>query len=125
MDTIFLTDLRVRAVVGIWEWERRMPQTISIDLEMAADVGNAAKSDRIEATLDYKAVAKRVTGFVEESGFHLVETLAERIAEVVTDEFAVPWVRVTVRKPFAVRGSRDVGVRIERGDRDRESAKRG
>ena len=122
MDIIFLTDLRVRAVVGIWEWERRMPQIISIDLEMAADVRSAAESDRIEGTLDYKAVAKRVTTFVEESGFHLVETLAERVAELITGEFGVRWVKVAVHKPVAVRGTRDVGVCIERGDRSDEPA---
>lgn len=117
MDTIFLKDLRVKAVVGIWEWERRMPQVISIDLEMAADVRRAAERDHIDATLDYKAVTKRVARFVEESRFQLIETLAERIAEIITGEFSVPWVRVAVHKPFAIRGSRDVGISIERGTR--------
>ncbi len=118
MDTIFLNDLRVRTVVGIWEWERRIHQIVSIDLEMAADVRAAAARDHIDATLNYKAVAKRVTQFVEESRFQLVETLAERIAGIVTEEFGVRWVRVAVRKPFAVRGSRDVGISIERGQRE-------
>ena len=117
MDTIFLKDLRVTTVVGIWEWERRMPQVISIDLEMAADIRSAAERDHIDATLDYKAVSKRIVSFVEESRFQLVETLAERIAEIITREFAVPWVRVAVHKPFAIRGSRDVGICIERGSR--------
>jgi dihydroneopterin aldolase len=115
MDTVFVNDLRVRTVVGIWEWEKRMEQVVSIDLEMAADIGRAAKRDQIDATLDYKAVSKRVTQFVGKSRFQLVETLAEQVAGVVMSEFHVPWVKVTVRKPFAVRGSRDVGVRIERG----------
>lgn len=117
MDTIFLKDLRVKAVVGIWEWERRMPQVISIDIEMAADIRRAAERDHIDATLDYKAVSKRVARFVEESQFQLIETLAERIAEIVTGEFRVPWVKVAVHKPFAIRGSRDVGICIERGAR--------
>jgi dihydroneopterin aldolase len=117
MDTIFLKDLRVRTIVGIWEWERRMPQTISIDLEFAADIRHAAKHDRIEETLDYKAVAKRVKGVVESSSFNLVETLAEHIAEIITADFAVPWVRVAVHKPWAIRGARDVGVTVERGSR--------
>ncbi|MCC7259141.1 MAG: dihydroneopterin aldolase [Gammaproteobacteria bacterium] len=117
MDTIFLNDLRIRTIVGVWEWERRIPQVVSIDLEMAADVRRAAERDHIDATLDYKAVAKRVTRFVEESRFQLVETLAERVAGIVTEEFSVRWVRVAVRKPFAVRGSRDVGICIERGNR--------
>ena len=117
MDTIFLKDLRVRTIVGIWEWERRMPQTISIDLEMAANIRHAAQHDRIDETLDYKAVTRRVTGFVEGSSFQLVETLAERIAEIITTDFAVPWVKVAVHKPWAIRGARDVGVVIERGSR--------
>jgi dihydroneopterin aldolase len=117
MDTIFLKDIRVRAIVGIWEWERRMPQDISIDLEMAADIRAAAERDHIDATLDYKAVSKRVVEFVEGSAFQLVETLAERIAGIITTEFAVPWVKVVVHKPFAIRGSRDVGICIERGNR--------
>jgi dihydroneopterin aldolase len=115
-DIIFLRELRVRAIVGIWEWERRMPQDIVIDLEMAADIRAAAEKDHIDATLDYKAVSRRVTEFVQESGFQLVETLAERVAEVVMTEFSVPWVRVAVHKPFAIRSSRDVGIVIERGD---------
>jgi dihydroneopterin aldolase len=117
MDTIFVKDLRVKAIVGIWEWERRMPQVISIDLEMAADIRRASERDHIEATLDYKAVSKKVAKLVEDSGFQLIETLAERIAELVIGEFAVPWVKVAVHKPFAIRGSRDVGVCIERGMR--------
>jgi dihydroneopterin aldolase len=117
MDTIFLKDLRVTAIVGIWEWERRMPQVISIDLEMAGDAQRAAARDHIDATLNYKAVSKRVTSYVEQAGCQLIETLAERIAEIVMAEFAVPWIRVTVHKPHAVRGSRDVGVMIERGAR--------
>jgi dihydroneopterin aldolase len=117
MDTIFLKDLRVKTTIGIWEWEQRMPQVVSIDLEVATDVGRAAQSDRIEDTLNYKALAQRVVEFAADSKFQLVETLAERVAEVITREFAVPWVRVAVHKPFAIRGSRDVGVRIERGNR--------
>lgn len=114
MDKIFVNDLRVRTIVGIWEWERRLPQIVSIDLEMGADIRRAAARDNIDATLDYKRVAKRVSAFVAESRFQLVETMAERIAGLVLDEFSVPTVKVTVRKPFAVRGSRDVGISIER-----------
>lgn len=117
MDTIFLTDLRVETVVGIWDWERAVPQTVSIDLEMAADVAAAAAQDHIDATLDYKAVTKRIVAFVEASRFQLIETMAEGIAEILISEFQVPWVRVTVHKPYAIRGSRDVGLVIERGSR--------
>ena len=117
MDTIFLKDLRVTTVVGIWEWERRMPQTVSIDLEMAADIRRAAASDTIDATLDYKSVSRRVASFVQESRFNLIETMAEGIAGIITDEFGVPWVRVQVHKPWAIRGARDVGIMVERGER--------
>lgn len=115
MDKIFITDLRVDAIVGIWDWERAMTQSVRIDLEMAWDIRPAAKSDDIESTLDYRAVAKRVAAFVEESRFKLIETMAEAVAELVQKEFGVTWLCVCIRKPAAVRGSRDVGVRIERG----------
>ncbi len=115
MDKIFVTDLRVDAIVGIWDWERAMTQSVSIDLEMAWDIGPAAQTDDIESTLDYRAVAKRVATFVGESRFKLIETMAEAIAELIQKEFAVTWLCVSIRKPSAVRGSRDVGVRIERG----------
>jgi len=116
-DTIFVTDLRIEAVVGIWDWERALPQTISIDLEMASDIRPAAASDTIDATLDYRAVSKRITVFVQESKFQLIETMAEQVAALIREEFGVPWVRVSVHKPWAVRGSRDVGITIERGER--------
>lgn len=113
-DTIFLHDLRVETVVGIWDWERKIRQTVSIDLELGADIRRAAGSDSIDDTLNYKAVAKRVQQFVGDSRFQLVETLAEKVAALILDEFAVPWVRVRVNKPGAIRGARDVGVRIQR-----------
>ena len=118
MDTIFLHGLTVDAVIGIWEWERRIRQKIVIDLDMGADIRKAAASDKVEDTLNYKAVAKRVIDIAENGGFELVETLAERIAEACRDEFGMPWVRVRVNKPGAIRGSRDVGVLIERGNRE-------
>ena len=115
MDRIFLRDLRVETIIGIFDWERETPQTVSIDLEMATDVARAAQSDDIADALDYKAVAKRLIAFVGESRFQLVETLAERIAAILREEFGVPWVRVTVNKGGAVRGASGVGVVIERG----------
>lgn len=118
MDTVFITDLRIQTLIGIYGWERQIRQTISLDLEMGTDIRAAAATDAIEDTLNYKAVAKRLIAFVEASDFQLVETLAERIADIVLDEFNVPWLRLTVHKPGAVRGSRDVGVIIERGTRD-------
>jgi len=118
MDTVFISDLRIDTLIGIYDWERRVRQTISLDLEMGADIRKAAATDAIEDTLNYKAVAKRLIDFVGNSEYQLVETLAEEIAAIVLHEFAVPWLKLTVHKPGAVRGSRDVGVMIERGSRE-------
>lgn len=117
IDIIYVRDLRVDAVIGVYEWERRIKQTVCLDLEMAADIRQAAASDAIEDTLNYKAVAERVASYVAESGFQLIETLAERVAAILLDEFAISWVKVRVGKPGAVQGSREVGVVIERGNR--------
>ena len=117
MDTIFLHDLKIDTVIGIWDWERRIRQTVVIDLDMAADIRKAAASDGVEDTLNYKEVAKRIQQFVSESEFQLVEAMAERIAEIIQGEFGVPWVSVRVCKPGAIRGAGNVGVRIERGER--------
>lgn len=114
MDIIFLHDLKVDCVIGVFDWERRIRQTLHIDLDMAADIKRAAATDRVEDTLDYKAVAKRIMGFVGDSQFQLVETLAERIAALVLAEFKVSWVRVRVNKKGAVRNANGVGVIIER-----------
>jgi dihydroneopterin aldolase len=118
MDTIFLTGLTTECIIGIWDWERKVRQKIVIDLEMAADVRRAAATDAIEDTLDYKRVAKRLLQFVGDSQFQLVETLTERIAEIAIREFGVSWVRVRLNKQGAIRGSRDVGVQIERRRED-------
>ncbi len=117
MDKIFLNELKIDTIIGIWEWERRIRQTVVIDLEMSADIAKAAATDEVADTLNYKLVAKRLQDFVAGSSFQLVETLAERIAGIVRDEFDVAWVKVRVNKPGAIRGSKDVGVLIERGDR--------
>ena len=115
MDKIFLHELKVETIIGIWEWERKIRQTVVIDLEMSADIARAAATDDVADTLNYKSVAKRLQQFIGDSSFQLVETLAERIAGIVRDEFDVAWVKVTVHKPGAIRGSRDVGIIIERG----------
>ena len=118
MDIVYIQGLEVKTVIGIYDWERKVRQTVCIDLEMAKDIRKAARSDAIEHALDYKAVSKRLIAFVEESEFLLIETLAERIAEMVREEFAVPWLRLRLGKPGAVTGTRDVGVIIERGSRE-------
>lgn len=114
MDIVFIRDLRIDTIIGIYEWEREVRQTVAFDLEMGADIARAAASDAIEETLDYKAVSKRLVEFVRESRFQLVETLAERCAAIVIEEFGVPWVRLTLNKVGAVSAARDVGVTIER-----------
>lgn len=116
-DIVFIEDLRIETVIGIYDWEKEIRQVISLDLEMSNDNIRAAASDAIEDTLDYKAVAKRLIGFVGGGQFQLVETLAERCAEIILEEFAVGWVRIKASKPGAVRGSAAVGVIIERGQR--------
>ncbi|MGD2052745.1 MAG: dihydroneopterin aldolase [Gammaproteobacteria bacterium] len=117
MDIVYIADLRIETVIGIYDWEREIRQVINIDLEMAADNRKAAATESIEDALNYKAVAKRLIQFVEASEFQLVETLAERIAEIVLEEFGVDWLRLKLGKPGAVTGSREVGVIIERGEK--------
>ena len=118
MDRIYLEDLRVEAVIGIWEWERRVRQTVSLDLEMATDVRRAAATDDIEDALNYRSIAKRLSETVESSQFKLVETLAETLARIVVTEFGVPWLKLSVSKPGAIQGSRNVGIVIERSTED-------
>lgn len=114
MDHIFITALAAETIIGIHDWEREVRQRIEVDLEMWVDLAAAAKSDAIEDTLNYRAVAKRVLAFVQESRFRLVEALGGEVARIVLEEFQVARVRVTVHKPGAVRHSKDVGVVIER-----------
>lgn len=117
MDIVYISDLKVNTVIGIFDWERRIRQTVSLDLDMGADIRRAATSDHIDDALDYKTIGKRIIAFVEQSEFQLVETLAEKVAELVLNEFGVPWLKLRVSKPGALRGARDVGVIIERGER--------
>ena len=114
MDKIFIHALKTEVIVGIFDWERQVKQSVLIDIEFSADVRRAALSDSIEDTLNYKGVAKRVLAFVEATSFHLVETLAEHIAMLIVEEFGVAWVQIALSKPGAIRGSRDVGVKLER-----------
>jgi len=117
-DRIFLNQLRTECIVGIWDWERQVKQSVVIDLEMAADIRKAALTDNIDDTIDYKKVSKRLLSFVGESQFQLVETLTENIARIIVTEFGVPWVRVRLNKQGAIRNSRDVGIMIERTSAD-------
>ena len=115
MDVVCVKDLRFKTIVGIWDWERQMPQVVSVDLDMGWDLSKAARSEEITDALDYKSVSKRVEAFVQEQKFKLVEAAADAIAAMVMKEFGVPWIRVAIHKPFAVSRSKSVGVVVERG----------
>jgi len=115
MDRVLIEGLEVRTVIGIYDWEREIRQTVRLDMEMAWDIRPAGASDDIADTLDYKAVSKRLIAFVEGSSFGLIEALAEACARIVLDEFNVPWMHLKMSKPGAVRGSENVAVVIERG----------
>lgn len=117
MDIIYLHGLKVDCVIGVWDWERKIKQTITIDLDMGFDIRKAAASDLLEDTLSYKDVSKRVEAFVKDSGFQLVEKLAEEIAGILLNEFNIRWCRVKINKFGAVRGAGDVGILIERGEK--------
>ena len=121
MDKIFIHALKTETIVGIFDWERQVKQTVVMVIEFSADIRKAALSDSIDDTLNYKGVAKRVLAFVEESSFHLVETLAEHIAMLILEEFGVSWVSIALSKPGAIRSSRDVGVKLERTRSDLET----
>ena len=117
-DIIFLRGLEVECIIGFIDWERRVKQTVVIDLELPVDCRAASIRDEVEDTLDYKKVAKRVIAFIEASEFKLVETAAHRLAMTLLEEFGIEWVRLSINKPGAIRGSRDVGVSIERARAD-------
>ena len=114
MDHVFIEGLEIEALIGIYDWERRIRQTLVFDLEMAFDNRVPAATDDIADTLNYKAVSTRLVEYVSQSDFGLVETLAERCAQIVIDEFKVERLRLKLSKPGAVRGARAVGVVIER-----------
>ena len=117
MDIVYIRDLRIDTIIGIYDWEREVKQTVSLDLEMATDIRKAAATDDIQYALNYKDVSKRLIAYVENRNALLVETLAEEITALVREEFNVPWLRLRLSKPGAVRGARDVGLIIERGQR--------
>ena len=115
MDIVFIRELRIDTVIGVYDWERQVRQTVVLDLEMATDITAAAAGDALEHTLDYAAISSRLYSFISSSEFELVETMAEQAAALVLAEFNVPWLRLRVCKPGAVAQARDVGVLIERG----------
>jgi dihydroneopterin aldolase len=117
MDIVFIKGLRVDTVIGVYDWERNIRQTVVLDLEMASDNRRAAGSDAIADAVDYDAISTRVLTFIKDSKFQLIETLAEQIAALVMDEFQISWLRLKLAKPGAVAQAEDVGVLIERGER--------
>lgn len=102
-------------MIGVWKWEKAITQTLVLDIDLAKDISKAAASDDLADTLDYKAVADRVIEYAKANPFDLIETLIERLAEVILAEFAVPWVRIKLDKGGAVKNVKHVGVIIERG----------
>lgn len=114
MDIIFLRELKIDTLVGIYEWEKCTPQTLQIDLEIALPDSLAGKTDDIRDALDYADVVRRIRGELASRHFNLLEALAERIAQILLDEFQSPWVKVSVAKLQALPGSRMVGICIER-----------
>ena len=115
LDIIFIHDLAIECVIGVWDWERETLQTVYLDLDIAWDINAAGLSDRLEDTLSYKDIAKAVSALVVERKFQLVEAMAVEVADLLQNEFGVPWCRVRVNKKGAVSSARDVGVIIERG----------
>ncbi len=117
MDIIFLGGLEIETIIGIYDWERVTKQTVILDIEMAFDIQKAAETDDIQYTLDYKTVSQRIVSFVEASQFLLVEKLISEIADIIRNEFNVPWVRITLNKKGDISVAKDVGIIIERGEK--------
>lgn len=117
MDILFLRDFRLEIIIGLYEWERKVPQPVLIDLEIGLYDHKAGHSDDIRDTIDYGRVAARIRELAAGRAFHLVEALGEHIADIVRGEFGAPWVRVTVRKQAILKGVRELGIVVERGSR--------
>lgn len=117
MDIVYIEGMQVETVIGIYDWEREIKQTVCLDLQMGTDIRQAASTEDIDNCVSYQTVSERLISFIEESEFQLVETMAEEIAQIVLDEFDVRWVKLKLGKPGAVPAATDVGVIIERGER--------
>ncbi|MEX2130616.1 MAG: dihydroneopterin aldolase [Pseudohongiellaceae bacterium] len=118
MDTIYIQDLAIETLIGVHAHERTTPQVLRLSLELAADTRAAAVSDDISQTLDYHAIARRITEYAADTECFLLEALAEQLAMLVMAEFDVSWLRLTLGKPAAIPLAREAGVTIERGSRD-------
>lgn len=124
MDIIYIRELKIDCVIGVWDWERKIKQRVLIDLDMAFNIDKAAKSDKLEDTLDYKAVSKRLQQAVGDSSFQLLESLAEFVSQILLEEFSIPWIRLRLNKKSALSNAEDVGVIIERGNPSPTTAKK-
>ncbi len=118
MDIIYINDLRIETIIGIYGWERKTKQIVVLDIEMGTDIRKASTTENVEDTLNYKSVAERLFEFVGASEFELIETLAEQISDILLNEFNVPWLRLKLNNQGALIGVRDVGVIIERGQKE-------
>jgi 7,8-dihydroneopterin aldolase/epimerase/oxygenase len=114
MDAILIRDLRVEALIGIHQRERHVAQTVSLDLEIGIPGTTVFKSDRVADTIDYEQVALKIKALAASGHFRLVETLAERIAQLLLEDFGAPWVKVSAAKVGVLANARLVGVTIER-----------
>lgn len=117
MDTIYLNGLKCPCTIGVWEWEKAITQTLNLDVELATNAANAAKNDDLNDALDYQAITERIKAYAKDNSFELIETLAERLAAMILDEFETPWVRIKIDKGQAVKEVKNVGIIIERGQR--------
>lgn len=115
MDIIYLHGLKCECTIGVWEWEKAISQTLTLDIDLASDNRKAAANDDLKDTLDYQALTQRVQGFAKDNAFELIETLVEKLAAIILDEFDTNWVRIKLDKGQAMKGVKNVGVVIERG----------
>ena len=114
MDKLFLRGFNLAVLIGVYEWERHAPQTVQLDIEIGLPAQRAAQSDDIQDTIDYAKVAEHIRAFIHEREFHLVETLAEQLAQLIFDHFSAIWVQISAAKPGVVPGIERVGVTIQR-----------
>lgn len=114
MDIIYLHGLKCECTIGVWNWEKSITQTLVLDIELGTDISKAATNDDLNDALDYQAVCEQIQNYAKENTFELIETLVERLASLILDNFETPWVRIKLDKGQAVRGVKNVGVIIER-----------
>ena len=116
MDIVYLNGLRCECTIGVWAWEKQIQQTLVLDIEVAADIAKAAKSDNLDDALDYQSLTEKVQQYAADHQFDLIETLVERLAELILKEFPTNWVKIKLDKGQAVKGVKNVGVIIERSN---------